>query len=131
MNDVRSRDVQVGMTSANRMDVYNLKPGDRYKFRVTARNRFGWGRAVATADYVDVSEPKRLPEFRRPLPGETKVLSRHSATLQCHVSFTDIVLLFSFDIKKHHFGATLRCNITRSFAQIFCYGLAHARPLNV
>ncbi|VVC32965.1 Hypothetical protein CINCED_3A023493 [Cinara cedri] len=76
---------QVGMTPTNYIDVYNLKPGYRYKFRVTARNRFGWGQPVVTADCVQVSEPKRLPEFHQPLPGETKVLLRHSATLQCHV----------------------------------------------
>lgn len=74
------------MTPTNYIDVYNLIPGRGYKFRVTARNRFGWGQPVVGADYVQVSEPKRLPEFRQPLPGETKVLLRHTATLQCHVS---------------------------------------------
>lgn len=74
------------MTPTNRIDVYNLKPGYQYKFRVTARNRFGWGQSVTTAEYVEVSEPKYLPEFCQPLPGETKVLLHHSATLQCHVS---------------------------------------------
>lgn len=74
------------MTPTNCLDVYNLKSGYRYKFRVTARNRFGWGQPVVTADYVDVSEPKYLPEFLQPLPGETKVLLHHGAILQCHVS---------------------------------------------
>lgn len=78
--------MQVGMTPTNSMDVYNLKPGCRYKFRVTARNRFGWGQPVDSADYVDIFEPKYLPEFYQPLPGETKALLHHSVTLQCHVS---------------------------------------------
>lgn len=68
------------------MDIYNLKPGFRYKFRVTARNRYGWGESVDSVDYVDVLEPKYLPEFRQQLPGQTKILLHHSATLQCHVS---------------------------------------------
>ncbi|XP_008180551.1 titin isoform X2 [Acyrthosiphon pisum] len=76
---------QVGMTPTNTIDVYNLKPGYRYQFRVAARNRFGWSQPVASEGYVDVFEPKCLPEFRQPLPGQTRVLLRHSATLQCHV----------------------------------------------
>ncbi|CAI6343292.1 unnamed protein product [Macrosiphum euphorbiae] len=76
---------QVGMTPTNAIDVYNLKPGYRYQFRVAARNRFGWSQPVASEGYVDVFEPKCLPEFRQPLPGQTRVLLRHSATLQCHV----------------------------------------------
>jgi len=74
------------MTPTNTIDVYNLKPSNRYKFRVTARNRFGWGQSVDTTDYVDILEPKYLPEFYQQLPGETKVLLHHQATLQCHVS---------------------------------------------
>lgn len=73
------------MTPTNSIDVYNLKPGYRYKFRVTARNRFGWGQSVDTTDYVDILEPKNLPEFYQPLPGETKVLLHHNTVLQCHV----------------------------------------------
>lgn len=73
------------MTPTNTIDVYNLKPGNRYQFRVAARNRFGWSQPVASEGYVDVFEPKCLPEFRQPLPGQTRVLLRHSATLQCHV----------------------------------------------
>lgn len=89
------------MTSTNYIDVYNLKPGNEYKFRVTARNRYGWGRPVATADYVVVSEPEYLPEFCQPLPGETKVLSRHSAILQCHVS-TDVPIRKFFFIRRFY-----------------------------
>lgn len=77
--------VQVGITPTNIIDVYNLKPGHGYKFRVTARNRYGWGQPVVSTDYANIMEPKYLPEFRQPLPGETKVLMRHRATLQCHV----------------------------------------------
>ncbi|XP_050063770.1 uncharacterized protein LOC114128407 isoform X2 [Aphis gossypii] len=76
---------QVGMTPTNTIDVYNLKPGYRYQFRVAARNRFGWSQPVAAKGYVDVFEPKCLPEFCQPLPGQSRVLLRHSATLQCHV----------------------------------------------
>ncbi|XP_026808599.1 uncharacterized protein LOC113550868 isoform X2 [Rhopalosiphum maidis] len=75
----------VGMTPTNTIDVYNLKPGYRYQFRVAARNRFGWSQSVAAKGYVDVFEPKCLPEFRQPLSGQTRVLLHHSATLQCHV----------------------------------------------
>jgi len=77
--------MQVGMTPANYIDLYNLKPGGRYKFRVTARNRYGCGQPVDTVDYVDILEPKYLPYFHQQLPGETKILLHHSATLQCHV----------------------------------------------
>ncbi|XP_050422462.1 titin homolog isoform X2 [Adelges cooleyi] len=79
---------EVGMTAANNLDVYNLKPETGYKFRVTARNRFGWGEPAMTSDYVVMDEPERLPEFVQPLPGETKVLVNDSETLHCHVRGT-------------------------------------------
>ncbi|XP_025203950.1 uncharacterized protein LOC112600845 isoform X2 [Melanaphis sacchari] len=76
---------EVGMTPTNTIDVYNLKPGYQYQFRVAARNRFGWSQPVTSKGYVDVFEPKFLPEFHQPLPGQTRVLLQHKATLQCHV----------------------------------------------
>ncbi|XP_050541447.1 myosin light chain kinase, smooth muscle-like isoform X2 [Daktulosphaira vitifoliae] len=76
---------EVGMTSSNNLDIYNLKPNTGYKFRVTARNRFGWGESISTSNYIDIFEPEHLPEFIQPLPGETKVLINDNKILHCHV----------------------------------------------
>lgn len=102
---------QVGMTPANYIDLYNLRPGGRYKFRVTARNRYGCGQPVDTVDYADILEAKYLPYFHQQLPGETKILLHHGATLQCHVRKT----CFSFRFVRH-FHEFFFCRKSRVFA---------------
>lgn len=46
--DGGARWAELGITPINCFDVFNLKPGTEYHFRITPRNRNGWGESVQT-----------------------------------------------------------------------------------
>lgn len=73
----------MGITPINCFDVFNLKPGERYHFRVTPKNRYGWGHSVQTSNPVTVGVFATLPEFTKILPGQLKVLLGKDFTLEC------------------------------------------------
>lgn len=57
-------------------DVYNLKTDREYLFRVTPRNKYGWGEAAMTPQPIRVgrrveppSLPHALPHHVRAMPG--------------------------------------------------------------
>lgn len=77
--------MQLGITPINAFDAFNLRPGGEYKFRVTPRNRYGWGESVTMTNSVLVSESTDLPEFTRILPGQLKALEGTSIKLECEV----------------------------------------------
>jgi hypothetical protein len=76
---------QLGITPINSFDAFNLKAGGEYKFRVTPRNRYGWGESVTTNDTFTVGRHVDLPEFVRILPGQQKVLHGTTVRLECEV----------------------------------------------
>lgn len=76
---------QLGITPINTFDAFNLRPGGEYKFRVTPRNRYGWGEPVTMTNSVLVSESTDLPEFTKILPGQLKALEGTSIKLECEV----------------------------------------------
>lgn len=78
-----ARWTELGITPINCFDVFNLKPGSRYHFRVTPRNRYGWGHSVQTSNAVTVGEFATLPEFTKILPGQLKVLLGTDYTFEC------------------------------------------------
>lgn len=78
--------IQLGITPINAFDAFNLRPGGEYKFRVTPRNRYGWGEPVTMTNSVLVSESTDLPEFTKILPGQLKALEGTSIRLECEVS---------------------------------------------
>lgn len=74
---------ELGITPINCFDVFNLKAGAQYHFRVTARNRYGWSHSVQTTNPVTVGEFATLPEFTKILPGQIKVLIGKDFSLEC------------------------------------------------
>lgn len=76
----------MGITPINAFDAFNLRPGGEYKFRVTPRNRYGWGEPVTMTNSVLVSESTDLPEFTRILPGQLKALEGTPVKLECEAS---------------------------------------------
>lgn len=90
--DGPARWVELGVTPLNGFDAFNLKHGVEYQFRVTPRNRYGWGESVVSEDIV-VGRTPEVPEFVRILPGQLKVLKESIVTLECEVKgepFPDI-----------------------------------------
>lgn len=74
------------MTASSSLDVFNLNPGSVYKFRVTARNRYGWSESTITKEGVTIGTESRMPEFISELPGQIKTLLGHSVSLMCKVN---------------------------------------------
>ncbi|XP_068630255.1 uncharacterized protein [Battus philenor] len=78
-----ARWVELGITPLNTFEAFNLKQGEEYHFRVTPRNRYGWGESVQTSTPVGVGLAGDRPEFEEILPGQLKVLVGQTATLKC------------------------------------------------
>lgn len=74
---------ELGITPRNSFDAFNLKQGDEYHFRITPRNRYGWGESVQTSVPVGIGLSGDRPEFTEILPGQLKVLAGESAVLSC------------------------------------------------
>ncbi|KAM3969006.1 uncharacterized protein ACR2FA_003089 isoform 2-T2 [Aphomia sociella] len=80
-----ARWTELGITPLNSFDAFNLKQGEEYHFRVTPRNRYGWGESVQTSTPIGVGLAGDRPEFVEILPGQLKVLLGSSANLSCSV----------------------------------------------
>jgi myosin-light-chain kinase len=76
----------MGVSPINTFDAFNLKSGAEYKFRVTPRNRYGWGESVTTTAPVVVGRKVELPEFTKILPGQLKALQGSDVHLECQVT---------------------------------------------
>ncbi|XP_043669858.1 titin-like isoform X2 [Vespula pensylvanica] len=83
--DGGARWVELGVTPINALDAFNLRPGGEYRFRVTPRNRYGWGESVTTSNSFTVSEVVDLPEFIKILPGQLKALEGSTIKLECEI----------------------------------------------
>ncbi|XP_069686561.1 titin homolog isoform X2 [Periplaneta americana] len=83
--DGGARWIEMGVSPINTFDAFNLKAGTEYKFRVTPRNRYGWGESVTTSAPVAVGRKVELPEFTRILPGQLKALRGTNIRLECQV----------------------------------------------
>ncbi|XP_045530819.1 uncharacterized protein LOC123718416 isoform X1 [Pieris brassicae] len=78
-----ARWIEMGITPRNTFDAFNLKQGEEYHFRVTPRNRYGWGESVQTSTPIAVGIAGDRPEFIDILPGLLKVLVGETANLSC------------------------------------------------
>ncbi|XP_047524821.1 uncharacterized protein LOC125062751 isoform X2 [Pieris napi] len=78
-----ARWIEMGITPRNTFDAFNLKQGEEYHFRVTPRNRYGWGEPVQTSTPIAVGIAGDRPEFIDILPGLLKVLVGETANLSC------------------------------------------------
>lgn len=76
---------ELGLTPINSFDVFNLKPNTEYHFRVTPKNRYGWGPSVQTTSTLQVGGVECLPEFVKILPGQVKALLNSQFVLECTV----------------------------------------------
>ncbi|XP_037075887.1 titin homolog, partial [Pollicipes pollicipes] len=74
----------VGMSVITSMDIFDLKPDRSYIFRVTPRNRFGWGEGSCSLPIL-IGRPRNAPRFSRPLPATTKCLLGESLVLECEL----------------------------------------------
>ncbi|XP_031789478.1 titin homolog isoform X2 [Nasonia vitripennis] len=83
--DGGARWVELGITPINSFDAFNLRPGGEYKFRVTPRNRYGWGESVTMNGSATVSDDVEIPEFTKILPGQLKALVGSTVNLECEV----------------------------------------------
>lgn len=81
--DGGARWIELGTSPINSFDALNLKPGGLYHFRVTPRNRYGWGPSVQTSQPIYIGIRQKLPEFTTGLPGQLKVLVGSDFTLEC------------------------------------------------
>lgn len=79
-----ARWTEVGVSPLNCVDVFKLKPEAEYQFRVTPRNRYGWGEPVCS-DVFRAGRRLRLPEFSRTLPWRLRGLRGGEAVLECQV----------------------------------------------
>lgn len=73
------------MTPSTSLDIFNLRSNEKYNFRVTARNQYGWGEPTVTSKPITVEEVTEFPEFVKCLPGELKVLAGSTTSLECQV----------------------------------------------
>ncbi|XP_036344439.1 muscle M-line assembly protein unc-89-like, partial [Rhagoletis pomonella] len=76
---------ELGLTPINSFDAFNLKPNVEYHFRVTPKNRYGWGPSVQTSSPLQVGGAECLPEFVKILPGQLKALLGTQLMLECAV----------------------------------------------
>lgn len=76
---------EIGMSPINLFDAFNLKPDCQYHFKVTAKNRYGWGPSVQTTSPISIGGSEVLPEFVKILPGQMKALSGSECVLECSV----------------------------------------------
>lgn len=52
---------ELGITPINCFDICNVRPGSIYYFRVTPKNRYGWGKSVQTTNTITAGECRSLP----------------------------------------------------------------------
>lgn len=84
--DGGARWAELGVTPVNTFDAFNLKPKTEYKFRITPRNRYGWGEPLVTSQPICVGyKAINMPEFIKILPGQLKALLGSNIRLECQV----------------------------------------------
>lgn len=74
---------EVGVTPTNSFDAFNLKQGCEYHFRITPKNRYGWGPSTQTTFPIVFGGAIQLPEFTKILTGQMKSLIDTETTLEC------------------------------------------------
>lgn len=74
---------EIGTAPTANFDVFNLKHGCEYHFRVTPRNRYGYGPSTQTTYPIMFGDCVKLPEFTKILPGQLKALVNNDIVLEC------------------------------------------------
>lgn len=76
----------MAVTPITSTDAYHLKPQCEYLFRVTARNKFGWGESVVTSSGVKASARTGAPQFIQRLYSQMKALQAADMQLDCRLT---------------------------------------------
>lgn len=80
-----ARWAELAVSPINSYDAFTLRPGGEYLFRITPKNRYGWGESTQNSIPIVVGSSISLPEFTTTLPGQMKALINKSVTLKCNV----------------------------------------------
>lgn len=74
---------EIGTSPTANFDVFNMKHGCEYHFRVTPRNRYGYGPSTQTTYPIMFGDVVKLPEFTKILHGQLKALIGNDIVLEC------------------------------------------------
>lgn len=74
---------EIGTSPLASFDAFNLKHGCEYHFRVTPKNRYGYGPSTQTTYPIMFGDVVKLPEFTKILSGQLKALLNNDITLEC------------------------------------------------
>lgn len=85
---------KAAITPITCLDIYNLKPDREYVFRITPRNKYGWGESVVSSSPIRTSQRTGLPQFYAPLHPQLKALLNSNVTFVCEVCLFLLLLLF-------------------------------------
>lgn len=77
---------QVAVTPITSTDIYSLKPEREYLFRITPRNKYGWGESLVSSTAVRTTTKTGLPCFVRQLPAQIRALEHSDVELECQVT---------------------------------------------
>ncbi len=83
--------VEIGRSPLPQFDAFNLKPNKCYHFRVTARNKRGWGDSIMTTHKVDLSRPTQMPAITTALLPSIKTFAGSSLRLTVEVFTRGVV----------------------------------------
>ena len=76
---------ELGMSPTPNFDVINLRAASEYHFKITPKNRYGYGPSTQTTYPIMFGDAVKLPEFNKILPGQLKALLNNEITLDCVV----------------------------------------------
>jgi hypothetical protein len=77
---------QVATTVITSSDVYNLKPDREYLFRITPKNKYGWGESLVSSTPIRTVSKTGLPHFHRQLHPQIKAMEHTDIELLTEVT---------------------------------------------
>ncbi|KAK8746869.1 hypothetical protein OTU49_016869, partial [Cherax quadricarinatus] len=77
---------ELGVSPIASFDVYNLKPDREYLFRVTPRNKYGWGEAVMTPRPIRVGRKMEHPNLPKALPHQVRAMPGGHISLDAQIT---------------------------------------------
>nr|CAH0104353.1 unnamed protein product [Daphnia galeata] len=78
--------IEVATTVITSTDVYNLKPDREYLFRITPKNKYGWGESLVSSRPIKTVSRTGVPHFHRQLHPQIKAMEHTDVELMTEVS---------------------------------------------
>ncbi|XP_046632684.1 titin homolog isoform X7 [Daphnia pulicaria] len=78
--------IEVATTVITSSDVYNLKPDREYLFRITPKNKYGWGESLVSSTPIRTVSKTGLPHFHRQLHPQIKAMEHTDIELLTEVT---------------------------------------------